>query len=184
MAARSGVGVEPGISTILPHIAARLPHRVAGKRNAPAGAATAAIAACLALLAGCGGGGDEETSPSAGVPAVPQVTSPAPVSPDRASTTTRTAPGTGQAPTGGAGPPPHGQQGFQEAVAPFRECLDQQGVSLAVLRPTGGGPPQGMSLAEYKQEAEKAFTCIPKLPPQLRESAELLKRRFEQRYGG
>jgi hypothetical protein len=39
-------------------------------------------------------------------------------------------------------------------------------------------------LARYKAEAEKAFTCIPKLPPQLRERAELLKRRFEQRYGG
>jgi hypothetical protein len=178
------VGVEPDISTILPHIAATLPLRVAGKRHALAGVAAVAIVAWLALLAGCGGGGDEDTSTSAGVPTVPQVTSPAPASPDRGASTTRTVPGTGQAAPSGSGQVPPGQQGFREVLAPFRECLDQRGVSLAALRPAGGGPPPGVSLAEYKDQAEKAFTCIPRLPPQLRERAELLKRRFEQRYGG
>ena len=177
------MGVEPGMTTILPHIAATLPLRVAGKRHALAGVAAVAIAVCLVVFTGCGGGGDEDTSTSAGVPTVPQVTSPAPEKPDRGSTTTRTSPGTSPAAPEGTGQAPPGQGGFREVLAPFRECLDQQGVSLTSLRPTGGGPPPGESLAEYKDNAEKAFTCIPKLPPQLRERAELLKRRFEQRYG-
>ncbi len=33
---------------------------------------------------------------------------------------------------------------------------------------------------EFRAQVEKAFACIPELPPQLRAAAERFKRRFEQ----
>ena len=153
---------------------------MAGKRHALAGVAAAAIAACT-LVAGCGGGGDEDTSTAASVPTVPQVTSPAPAKPDREPTTTRTSPGAEPA-APGPGQLPQGVRGFQEALGPFRECLDRKGVTLPFVRGSGAGPPD-LNSAQYREQVEKAFTCIPELPPRFRERAELLKRRFEQRFG-
>jgi hypothetical protein len=134
------------------------------------------------VLAGCGGGGGDDSSTSASLPTVPQITTPSQVDPDRGSTsTTPAAPGGGQSQGRGVGPP--GIQRVQEALAPFRECLDQQGVSLSSLRGAGAGPQGQKNSPQNRDQVEKAFTCIPKLPPQLRGRAEELKRRFEQRNG-
>jgi hypothetical protein len=143
-----------------------------------------AFSVCLAVLVGCGGGGDEDSSTSASVPTVPQITTPSEVNPDRGSTTTTPAgPGAGQANPNGQGAGPPAIQGAQEALAPFRACLGQQGISLPGLLRSGGGQTGEQNSARYRDQVEKAFTCIPKLPPQLRARAEELKRRFEQRNG-
>lgn len=165
-------------SATLPRLVGAIRHR---RARAAAGAA---LIVCLAALTGCGGGGGEDSSTSARVLTEPQITTPDLGNPDRSSTTTAPAdPGGGQANPNGQGAGPPGIQRVQEALAPFRECLDQQGVSLQSLRGAGGGPPIGQNPAQYRDQVERAFTCIPKLPPELRGRAEELKRRFEQRNG-
>jgi hypothetical protein len=163
---------------------ATLPRLVGAIRHGRAcAAAAAALTVCLVALAGCGGGGGEDSSTSASAPTVPQVTTPSEVSPDQgSSTTTPAVPGAGRG-QGGQGIGPPGIQGGPEALVPFRECLDQEGVSLQSLLGPRGRPPGGQNPAQYRDQVEKAFTCIPKLPPQLRGRAEELKRRFEQRNG-
>jgi hypothetical protein len=164
---------------------ATLPRLVGAIRHGRACAAAAvALTVCLVALTGCGGGGGEDSSTSASVLSEPQITTPDLGKPDRGSiTTTPTNPGAGQANPNGQGVGPAGIQRVQEALAPFRDCLEQQGVSLQALRGSGGGPPGGQNSVQYRDQVEKAFTCIPKLPPQLRGRAEELKRRFEQRNG-
>jgi hypothetical protein len=156
---------------------------VAGNRKAPTGIVALALAVFVVWVSGCGGGGDGETTTAASVPTVPQVTSPAPAGPDQGSTTTtRTAPGQGSpAPGGGQGA--LGSQSFEGALAPFRDCLAKKGVTLPLLRGSGAGPPPRQNSAQYRDQVEKAFTCIPELPPQFQERAEQLKRRFQQRQG-
>jgi len=56
-------------------------------------------------------------------------------------------------------------------------------VSLPFLRGSGAAPPLGQNSAGYRDQIEKAFTCIPELPPPYRQRAEQLRRRYEQRYG-
>jgi hypothetical protein len=72
----------------------------------------------------------------------------------------------------------------QQALAPFRECLQQHGVSIPFLNGSGGQEQQRQfqeDPQQYRAQVQKAFACIPELPPRLREIAEQLKRRFGQR---
>ena len=147
--------------------------------------AAAAASVCL-IAAGCGGGGGDSTSTAAGS-AAPEVTSPNVNSGGESTTTTRPRPhaNSSNGPAAQGSLPP-GAQPVQQALAPFRQCLEEQGVSLPFLRGAAGGaqrPGQGNSLnsQQYRAQVEKAFTCIPKLPPRIRQTAERLKRRFAQR---
>jgi hypothetical protein len=112
---------------------------------------------------------------------VPQVTIPG------GEATTTTTPPTGANNSGEPAPqgnqPPGTQQGL-EALGPFRQCLSDHGVSLPFLRGIATGqqqlPPQLRQNPVARTQIEKAFACIPELPPPLRESAERYERRFEQ----
>lgn len=153
----------------------RLVGRIRGTR-----AWLAVVAAVGAIaLAGCGGGGDESTSTSANV-TVPQVTIPG------GEPTTTTTPPTGGnnsgEPPAQGNQPPGTQQGL-EALGPFRQCLSDHGVSLPFLRGMATGSQSQQSQLQNptsRAQIEKAFACIPELPPGLRESAERYQRRFEQ----
>ena len=100
--------------------------------------------------------------------------------------TTTTTPPTGGNNSGEPAPqgnqPPGTQQGL-EAIAPFRQCLSDHGVSLPFLRGMARGsqsPQAPLQDPTSRAQIEKAFACIPELPPPLRESAERFQRRFEQ----
>jgi hypothetical protein len=152
-------------------------------RNARWCVAAATVGGCLIALAGCGGGEDDTTSTSADATtvAIPTVTQPAQPGPDGGSTSTNeNAPGSNPADGARAGNGPPETRPAQRLSA-FRDCLSRQGVSLQNLRGGGGLQAQRRNPEEFRAQAEKAFTCIPELPPQLRESAEALKRRFEER---
>jgi hypothetical protein len=157
-------------------------------RNARAwAAAAAAIAACVIAVSGCGGGGDDSASGTTGAAAIPTVTAPGQGQfrpPGNGSTsTTQTTPGN-HPPTPGNLPP--GARPVQQALAPFRDCLQRHGVSLPFLN-GAGGQAQGRQFQQnpeqYRAQITKAFACIPELPPRLRAAAERLKRRYQQRRG-
>jgi hypothetical protein len=141
--------------------------------------AAAAVAACAAAIVGCGGGGDDSGS-STSASRIPTVTAPgsgqaSPPANDSTSTTETTPgnpPGPRNLPQGAAA---------QQALTPFRDCLSQHGVSPQSLYGLQGG--QQRNPEELRAQIEKAFVCIPELPPQLRATAERFKRRFEQQNG-
>ena len=144
---------------------------------------TVAIAAGGVLCAGCGGGGDDVGSTSAEVstaatPTIAESTQPATPAPNGGAVpTTPKAPDSNPANGARSGNRPPGALS-QQNLSDFRDCLRQRGVHLRGLR---GGSQGQRNPERYQAQVEKAFTCIPKLPPQLRETAEQLQRRFEQR---
>jgi hypothetical protein len=156
-----------------------LVRRIRGSRTYTAGAA--ALAACAIAVAGCGGG-DDSTTTSAGA-TVPQVTTPGQFNPNSGSTAT-----TPKGPNSTTTAPPRpgnvqpGAQPVQQALAPFRDCLSKHGVSLPLLDGAGTGLQQARQRdpRQYRVQIQKAFVCIPELPPMLRQRAEEFKRRFEQ----
>jgi hypothetical protein len=151
--------------------------RIRHGRASAVGAVSLVI--CLLALAGCG----DDSSTSASDATVPQITTPSGVNSSRGSTTTPPATqGNPQANPNGHSNGSPGVQSLQEALGPFRDCLTHHGVSLGLLNGVGGAQRQ-QNPEQYRGQVEKAFACIPELPPQLRERAEQLKRRFEQRYG-
>jgi hypothetical protein len=158
---------------------------VGGIRN-PRVCLTAAAAIGAIAIAGCGGGGDDNTSTSANA-TVPQVTSPGQFNPGGARTPTAPeAPGNNSGGPAAQGNLPPGAQPVQQALAPFRECLQQHDVTLPFLNRSGSQAQRRefqQNPQQYRDQAQKAFACIPKLPPQLRATAERFKRRFEQRNG-
>jgi hypothetical protein len=115
---------------------------------------------------------------------VPQVTSPDQFNPEGGSTTTapEAAGNSSGGPPGQGNLPPRAQP-VQQALAPFRECLQQHGVSLPFLNGSGGQEQQRQfqeDPQQYRAQVQKAFACIPKLPQQLRATAERYKQRFEE----
>jgi hypothetical protein len=137
--------------------------------------------ACAIALAGCGGGGDEGTSTSANA-TVPQVTTPGQSNPNRTRTsTTPKTPGNNPTTTPTPRNRPPGGQSVQQALAPFRECVRRQGVSLPFLNGSAQAQQPNTNPEQYRAQVEKAFKCIPELPPRLKDAAEQFKRRFEQR---
>jgi hypothetical protein len=147
--------------------------------------AAAAIAACVVTIAGCGGGGDDNASGTTTAAQIPTVTTPdsgqlRPPANGSSSTTGTTPDNHPPAP----GNLPQGGQPAQQALAPFRDCLSQHGVSPELLTEPGGAlRARQRNPEELRAQVEKAFACIPELPPQLRATAERFKRRFEQENG-
>jgi hypothetical protein len=150
-------------------------------------AAAAAIGACLLAFAGCGGDGDDGSSPTqAGVqlqtPTAPTAPdsqgnrSPPDADTDRGSTATT--PFQGQ--PGNANPP--GVERIRRALGPFRSCVSGHGVDLEGLQP--GSQDQPPDPAARQKRIQAMIACIPELPPRLRERAEVLKERYQQRQGG
>jgi hypothetical protein len=144
--------------------------------------AAGALAACAIAVVGCGGGGDDSssasrTSTNIQIPAVTQ-----PNAGDVTPSTTPEANGSGTAPAapGGQNGSP-GAPSAQEALVPFRQCLSDHGVSLPFLRAVGTGvEAQRQNSEQHRTQIEKAFVCIPELPPQIRSTAERFQRQFEQ----
>jgi hypothetical protein len=162
--------------------AGTLPRSVGRIRQAPVRVvAAAAVAACVATTAGCGGGGDDNSSGTTTAAQIPTVTTPGSGEsspPGNGSTsTTRTTPGNQPPEPGNL---PQGAQPAQQALARFRDCLSQHGVSPQFLNPGGALRARQHNPEEFRAQVEKAFACIPELPPQLRATAERFKRRFEQ----
>jgi hypothetical protein len=157
--------------------------RLVGRiHNAGVLAAVAAIAAGVAYT-GCGGGGgdDGSTSARATTDEIPTVTHPAESAPDGGSTSAapnapKSNPGNGAGQEGGS---PQSQPVPQQ-LSSFRDCLSRQGVSLQELMGPAALQERRSDPEHFRAQVEKAFTCIPELPPQLQERAEQLKRRFEQ----
>jgi hypothetical protein len=162
---------------------------VAGKRHAPTGIAALAAAACLAA-AGCGGGGDDSTTTTTqAATVVPTVTAPA-------QTPSTTAAGAGQGAGAGssAQPPAPGNQPGQRpgallgSLGPFQDCLTRHGVNPVQFRETlrqqyQGGQAGASGGAESRRRIEAGIACIPELPPQFRQQAERLARRYQQQNG-
>lgn len=142
------------------------------------------IVPCLIVFAGCGGGGDDNATTSASAP-VPQVTTPGAFNPGTRSTpTTRQAPGTTTTTPAGPGNGPPGAAPVLQALAPFRDCLNRHGVDPNQFRP--GFQAQGQQQrdpSQIQKRIQAGIACIPELPPQMRQAAERLKRRYEQRNG-
>ena len=161
----------------------RYAHAPGRTDSTSAGGVAAALATCVIVVTGCGGGGDDSTSTSANA-TVPQITSPGEFNPGGASTTTPDKPGgSSTAPGGPPGQSAPGLPPAQQALAPFRECLEQHGVSLPFLNGSGGQEQQRefqQNPQQYRAQVQKAFACIPKLPQQLRATAERFKQRFEE----
>jgi hypothetical protein len=147
-------------------------------------AAAASIAACLIVFAGCGGTGDDDATTSASA-TVPQITTPGAFNPGTRSTpTTRQAPGTTTTTPAAPGSGPPGAAPTLQALAPFRDCLSRRGVDPDQFRP--GFQRQGQRQqdpAQIQRQIQAGIACIPELPPQMRQAAERLKRRYEQRNG-
>ncbi|HEY6771821.1 MAG TPA: hypothetical protein VI035_05150 [Solirubrobacterales bacterium] len=147
----------------------------------PSLAAAGVVGACLIALAGCGGGGDD--SPTAASATVRQITTPGQFNPGTRSTPnappsddgTPTGPAT---PGGGSG----GAQPVLQELVPFRACLSRHGVDPEQFR-AGFRWRQQRDPAEIRRQIQAGVACIPELPPRLREAAERLKRRYEQRTG-
>src|SRR5262249_29165886 len=137
-----------------------------------------------------GGGGDDMPSTSAAATG-PSITSPNPDSSTRSATTrpqrSRTTPGNQPAPQS----LPQGGSPLQAALGPFRDCLRNNGVDPAELGQGGfqQGRPPGQQRrrpdpSEVRRRIHAGFACIPQLPPRLRQTAERLKQRYEQRQQG
>jgi hypothetical protein len=161
---------------------ATLVRLVGGIRNAGVFAAVAALAAGVVCM-GCGGGGgdDGSTSATATTHEVPTVTQQAESAQDGGSTsntpsTPESDPGNGAGQGGGSSQ----SQPVPQQLGSFRDCLSRQGVSLQDLMGPAALRKQRSDPEGFRAQVEKAFTCIPQLPPQLQERAEQLKRRFEQ----
>ena len=176
----ASVPEDPARSATLPRLVRRILH----PGSVVAIVAIAAGVACT----GCGGGGDDNGSTPANATTAEVTTvtqSPEPVPPDRDSTSSVPSvpkspepnPGNGA----GQGQAPPAAQSVLQRLSAFRDCLSRQGVSLQDLRGPRALRAQRQNPERFRAQAEKAFTCIPKLPPQLKEQAEQLKRRFEQR---
>jgi hypothetical protein len=67
-------------------------------------------------------------------------------------------------------------------MAPFRDCLSRYGVSPSELR-SPPGERQAPDSADGQEWIQAAIACIPQLPPQLRQQAERLKKRYQQGNG-
>ena len=162
--------------------AGTLPRSVGRIRQAPVRVvAAAAIAVCVVTTAGCGGGGDDNASGTTTAAQIPTVTTTGSGESrppgNGSSSTTRTTPGNEPPAPGNL---PQGAQPAQQALAQFRDCLSRHGVSPQFLNPGGALRARQRNPEEFRAQVEKAFACIPELPPQLRASAERFKRRFEQ----
>jgi len=146
--------------------------------------AAVAIGAGVLVYAGCGGGGDDDASTSANATtgAIPTVTQPAQTAPNGGSTSTAPKAPESNRDNGAATGKGSPGGGLQQLSA-FRECLSRQGVSLQILTGAGAARAQRRDPEKFRDQVEKAFTCIPALPPQLRQRAEQLKRSFEARQG-
>jgi hypothetical protein len=67
-------------------------------------------------------------------------------------------------------------------MAPDRDCLSRYGVSPSELR-SPPGERQAPDSADGQEWIQAAIACIPQLPPQLRQQAERLKKRYQQGNG-
>jgi hypothetical protein len=122
---------------------------------------------------GCGGGGSDSSTVVGTGAQAHTVTAP------NFTDKFKRAGGSGSTATAPAAPGAGAQQ-VAQALAPFRDCLRQHGVEPM---PFGSSARQSRhpDPAEARKQIQARIACIPELPPKLRQAAEQLKKRYEQR---
>jgi hypothetical protein len=143
--------------------------------------AATAIAVLAIAVSGCGGGDDSTTTATRASADAPTVT--APRIPQGSGDGTRTSPITPSNATVGAG-----AQRFQQRLAPFQDCLRSHGVDPTQFQQSfrqnfQSGQVQRADPAQMRKQIQAGIACIPELPPRIRQWAERLKARYEQRNG-